>query len=742
MKMYRKKGLVRTATLSYIVMILICILVATIIISQYEKIIKKETDNLSTYLLSSVSQSVHEVLGDMQMLTDNILRDVDMNYVVQNQNKEYNSQLQYAVNSVNNLKMYIANQRSSELAFVYLKTSDQVLSIHGILKSQTFYDIYFKDCSITYEEWLSSLKQNDRETYITLKYNNAEPIDAIAILSPFSADKDAVSVILADKRRFLRDLDKDDFKNAYDIYVYNSYERLIFFEKNTKEAVPYTMSELHELMMEDTESIYTVNDIAMVNDWYVAIGISKKALNMRIAFMRLFVIIIFLITIIALTFLLKYIVEKSNRHLKRLMSILKLETQENEYQNLYSSVKNILGENNILQKEYKKKSLQLKKIYLSQLITGDEVSLDESYKYEAKFSYPYFATITFYLEDIHTLFKEEKNLKIEQRKEYLKYIIANIVEESFENNGVIAYVTEASGMNVCLVNAENDTKEYGEKIFNIAKECLTFINGHFNLKMTFSQSEIYEEQSGIVKSFAETMDALEYMWKMSIEDPLKFSDIEFDYSDRFLFDSETQRELVCAIKSGNVTESNNIIEEILRILDNRKGLSSEYVRYTLSDVLTTVTKASVEAGARITDVSKEIDLFQSLQNEKLPVIKEKLKEHIKLVCKEVERNDVGKVYDRKDQKIQNIIEYVEDNFQNPALNVTAIGEYFDMSPFYISKLFKEKMGMTLVDYINKCRISRARELMETTNYSVKHIAEQVGFNHARTFYRILKKHTE
>lgn len=135
-------------------------------------------------------------------------------------------------------------------------------------------------------------------------------------------------------------------------------------------------------------------------------------------------------------------------------------------------------------------------------------------------------------------------------------------------------------------------------------------------------------------------------------------------------------------------------------------------------------------------------LYQELQNEKLPIIREKICMHIQTVCDEIINRKSDESGSRRQKKIQNVIDFVEKNYHDPSLNVTAIGDYFNMSPFYVSKLFKEEMGVTLIDYLNRCRINKAREMMENTNYSVKHIAEQVGFNHVRTFYRLLKKYME
>ncbi len=34
-----------------------------------------------------------------------------------------------------------------------------------------------------------------------------------------------------------------------------------------------------------------------------------------------------------------------------------------------------------------------------------------------------------------------------------------------------------------------------------------------------------------------------------------------------------------------------------------------------------------------------------------------------------------------------------------------------LSPFYISKLFKEQLGMNYIDFLTECRIDKAKKLM-------------------------------
>lgn len=740
----KKKSVARAMLLSYIAVILICMSVIVLISMQYERVLREETENMSRYLFSGVSQSVREVLLDIRELNEQLISNSDIRFVVNNQQDANYWQYENTVSGIERLKNYIGNKKNVDLVFVYLKMSDEVLSQHGILNSEMFYDLYFKGSGISYEDWLSTLRLNERETYLTLKYNREQAIvSTIALLSPMSAEKNAVCVVMADKRNFLSGLNQNnsDLSKEYDIYVYNSYERLIFSEKNTKEDVPHTLAELRQLIQTNKNSVYTVSDMAQVSDWYVAIAVSKRAFNFKILFMRAFVLTIFVIALIILTFLVKYLVSKNYHHVKSLMSILELKPHENEYQTLYSSVRKIMGENKTLQKEYNQKSLQLRQMFLSQLVQGDGV-LEDSERYELHLPHPYFAVITFYLEDITKVFSEETKLSTAEKKEYLKFIIRNVFEEKFANEQMRGHVSEADGLIVCLLNIKHNAEDSLQEIKKVADEGLTFINTHFNLDLTFSLSGIYTGQEGIVKAYAETLEALEYKWRMGIGEPLSYNDISFDYSDCLLFDSDKENKLADAIRTGNAAQAQELVNQIFNILQNEGGFSSEYIRYTISDVLRVITKTSAQLFEGATSVETEVMLYQKLQNEKMPVIRETVCRHIEQICEEIKnrKSDVGN--NRRHKKIQNVIDFVEKNYQDPSLNVTAIGDHFNMSPFYISKLFKEEMGITLIDYLNRCRINKAREMMENTNYSVKHISEQVGFNHVRTFYRLLKKYME
>ena len=72
------------------------------------------------------------------------------------------------------------------------------------------------------------------------------------------------------------------------------------------------------------------------------------------------------------------------------------------------------------------------------------------------------------------------------------------------------------------------------------------------------------------------------------------------------------------------------------------------------------------------------------------------------------------------------------------LNVSAIGEYFEMSPFYLSSMYKKETGDSLVTVINGVRVQRAVELLQEGK-AVAEVSLKCGFSDCSAFIRIFKK---
>lgn len=95
--------------------------------------------------------------------------------------------------------------------------------------------------------------------------------------------------------------------------------------------------------------------------------------------------------------------------------------------------------------------------------------------------------------------------------------------------------------------------------------------------------------------------------------------------------------------------------------------------------------------------------------------------------------------DSVNNKIKAIIEYMENNYQK-SLNVTDIAEAVLMSPSYVSRLFKKDTGITVMNFLAKTRLEKAKKFLRNPHYQIEEIAKNVGFYDASYFTKVFKKH--
>lgn len=104
-------------------------------------------------------------------------------------------------------------------------------------------------------------------------------------------------------------------------------------------------------------------------------------------------------------------------------------------------------------------------------------------------------------------------------------------------------------------------------------------------------------------------------------------------------------------------------------------------------------------------------------------------------------NDESVNADSPSRPVRNVIRYIEEHFAEP-LTLDELAREANFSKYHLCRKFKETVGVSIVDYIQRCRIERAKELLRRPgDRYIFNIANEVGFNDASYFNRIFKKYT-
>lgn len=90
--------------------------------------------------------------------------------------------------------------------------------------------------------------------------------------------------------------------------------------------------------------------------------------------------------------------------------------------------------------------------------------------------------------------------------------------------------------------------------------------------------------------------------------------------------------------------------------------------------------------------------------------------------------------------VERAVAYIYDHIQD-ILSVEQLASAVYISPSHLSRLFRQKLGMSPMSYVNVCRINLAKHTMKATEDGIEEIALRVGFKDPKYFSRVFKNET-
>lgn len=97
--------------------------------------------------------------------------------------------------------------------------------------------------------------------------------------------------------------------------------------------------------------------------------------------------------------------------------------------------------------------------------------------------------------------------------------------------------------------------------------------------------------------------------------------------------------------------------------------------------------------------------------------------------------------DEMDRIVLQSIRVIREEIQNTDFNINTIARSLHVTPAYFSRIFKKKMGVTCIEFIQNYRVDMAKKLLEFTGLSNQEISEKTGYASVYYFNQQFKKIT-
>lgn len=115
---------------------------------------------------------------------------------------------------------------------------------------------------------------------------------------------------------------------------------------------------------------------------------------------------------------------------------------------------------------------------------------------------------------------------------------------------------------------------------------------------------------------------------------------------------------------------------------------------------------------------------------------EKINESYIAACADLD----NKLFHGKKGFVKTALRYIEENY-NKNITLSEVAQAAYVTPNYLSKIFKQEMNTNFVDWLNRLRVEKAKELLLSTNLKTYEIADQVGYRDHKYFSSTFKKNT-
>lgn len=171
-------------------------------------------------------------------------------------------------------------------------------------------------------------------------------------------------------------------------------------------------------------------------------------------------------------------------------------------------------------------------------------------------------------------------------------------------------------------------------------------------------------------------------------------------------------------------------EQLFDEMQENAPVSSIYLKYACAEIVKSVFDSAVKK--QVTDF--KIALEQIYKAERLSDLRRVTAAAIEKLAPEP---DSASASMRK--VIEDVVRIIEEQYGRD-LSVDLLAEQVYLSPNYLSHLFKKQKGVSIIKFITKYRMEKAKELLVTTNKRVADIGAETGYANVTYFCSLFKSH--
>lgn len=624
--------------------------------------------------------------------------------------------------------------------FIYLKQEKTILANGQYFSPAEYFDAHYNGIAVSYQDWLSWLDTSYGGEYLYLKGSQSDGGAKRFVSMRFRMGNGPLTgylVVLLDDSFFLNrvkdapfvgDISFEILSEAGDVVAAAGSGNL---SQQTAEKTAANQGEgvIHQ-KIDGRESIVTYLS-SPFNDWKYIYATPRQVYLRSMRAISYTQNAVLLIAVLIGLGLIAMLVRKQYAPIQRFLDMLPDscgDGEESEYKQIEHIIQQSLQVRKKAMDALSEQKKMLQDTFLLKLMRGETKDSDGRRRKELGIggTGDAYMVAAFYLGEYKLLFMDEKDIPDDERFRLMCFILTNIFSELLEETGSSGTFWETDGGLLCLIRLGDGCGE--DEVQKTSENARENLERHFYVSFGAALSAVCS-LDGISAAYGQAMAVLEYLTLFDESATVRYADIQSGGMGIPSVSAEDMEGIFACIREGRIQECMEVVNIIIGRYAGEANYSPAMYRYLLYDLCAGIIRT-------FRDDVDEQDITALYASRKI-VSAEELESLITRICARREQRDGG---GRKDSLAEEIRTYLNENYRDSDLNVSKTADHFGYVLSYISKLFKDAQGVSIVEYISRLRVEETKKLLCSTDQPLQEIAQKVGFNNVASLIRVFKKY--
>lgn len=386
----------------------------------------------------------------------------------------------------------------------------------------------------------------------------------------------------------------------------------------------------------------------------------------------------------------------------------------------------------VLDNELQKHKSYIRRGTFKRILFGDVNDADKEFVQDYKFilQNKYYVIALFDLL-LYDLDEEAQNFDDKYYEDLYAYLLSELEKKLC---GMQILSCRISDSYVCLISFDNsaDIINISDKINDVCE----YIKQEIKVNIYCSMSKVNDEFDKIHESYEQALEVNGFRFLGDIKTVSLYEDMIVDYPIQY-YSPNDEKHIIDLIMLGQYDKATEIIEQSFQYAfkNIQRNRLSIFMIGLINILLKATSKIDINASLNIQPLYESVLHIDNVFG--LHEVKNSVFDFVKKLC-DISTENIGKS-DENDKKYIAVGKYIEEHYSNPMLDVNMLADVFHINRSWLSTKFREKMGVGISDYIVKCRIDKAKELLKT-DMNINQIAQEVGFSSKVVYCRAFKKY--